>query len=143
MPDNLTCDLCGGTDFYKEQGYFYCRECQTQTQVIEEHAFEDQVEGMTIREPGKKIRKKKTDDKPENHLTSWECYNYILMGLVDELIELGANKELKTTVKVLWYKYLRELEVIQNDPLATPKLSAVNNRMLVNSFYLSIESAKC
>lgn len=44
-------------------------------------------------------------------ITSWEEYNYILVGLVDELIELGAKPELKLTTLQLWTAYLRLHEV--------------------------------
>lgn len=36
----LECEVCGGTDFHKESGHFYCNECQTQSQQVQEHVFE-------------------------------------------------------------------------------------------------------
>lgn len=117
------CDVCGGKNFHKEAGYYYCSECQTQSQNVREHMFND---------PGhatKTIKKKSKRDTKDDYLTSWECYNYILLGLVNELIALGARKELKRTVQVLWLKYLRKMEVISDDPDHVPKLQAVNFKM--------------
>lgn len=62
----------------------------------------------------------------DNQLTSWEEYNYILLGLVNELIELGAKDELKLTTLQLWATYLRVHEVAffsQREP-RIPKLNA-------------------
>lgn len=44
-------------------------------------------------------------------LTSWEIFNYILKGLVDEIMELGAKPEVKIVILQLWASYLRRLEV--------------------------------
>ena len=46
-----------------------------------------------------------------NEWTSWEYYNFILKGLVDELIGLGAQKTVKIVVLQLWATYLKKLEV--------------------------------
>lgn len=59
-------------------------------------------------------------------ITSWEEFNYILVGLVDQLIELGAKPELKLTALQLWTSYLRLHEVAffaKKDP-KLPKLGA-------------------
>lgn len=44
-------------------------------------------------------------------LTSWECYNYILRGFVEELLSFGAKEELKLMALQLWAGYLRSVEV--------------------------------
>ncbi|KAL1137999.1 hypothetical protein AAG570_009694, partial [Ranatra chinensis] len=46
-----------------------------------------------------------------NELTSWEVLNYILKGLVDELILLGASKDLKIIVLQIWASYLMKNEI--------------------------------
>lgn len=43
--------------------------------------------------------------------TTWELYNFVLIGLTNELIELGAPVEIKVTVLQLWARYLGKLEV--------------------------------
>ncbi|KAF5300235.1 hypothetical protein FQR65_LT09189 [Abscondita terminalis] len=126
---DITCNVCGGTDFHKESGFYYCNECQTQSQDIQERVFaiDEEEDGQLAAKvkSSKKIRRvKKTDER----LTSWECYNYILRGLVDELIELGADVKLKKTVQILWFLYLHKLEVT-NSANELPKLSAVNSKI--------------
>lgn len=44
-------------------------------------------------------------------LLSWECFNFILLGLTNEIIELGAKPSLKTIVLQLWVRYLQCVEV--------------------------------
>lgn len=44
-------------------------------------------------------------------LTSWECYNYILRGFVEELITFGAKEELKLMTLQVWAAYLRRMQV--------------------------------
>lgn len=60
----------------------------------------------------------------ETKLTSWEEYNYILLGLVNELIAVGANSDFKLTALQLWTEYLRRTEVafFSKDNHALPKL---------------------
>lgn len=50
--------------------------------------------------------------------TSWELYNYVLIGLTNELIEINSANELikidpgiKLTILQLWTFYLTNLEV--------------------------------
>lgn len=75
-----------------------------------EHNFADSVTAQTA----------------EFQLTTWEGYNYIMFGLVNELISLGAKKELKMTALQLWSAYLRANEVafFSRKKNTLPKLSA-------------------
>lgn len=120
---DVTCTLCGGKDFYVETGLYYCKECQTQSQEVREVVI-DAPEGPTVKT--KKIKQKK---KTDNLVTSWECYNHILLGLVNELIAIGAKRELKPVAKWLWFKYLEKCEVISRNNDGLPKLSAVYSKM--------------
>lgn len=43
--------------------------------------------------------------------TSWELYNLVLIGLINELMEIGADPNIKLTVLQLWTYYLTKLEV--------------------------------
>lgn len=129
-PADVTCDLCGGTDFYYDTGFYYCSECQRQTQDIQEHVFDqaEEFDPQTTRKSRKVVSKKsgEGEDKHTEKLTSWECYNYIIRGLVGELIDLGASENLCSTVEVLWFRYLKCLGVVGcgDEP---PKLPAVNS----------------
>ncbi|CAH0554355.1 unnamed protein product [Brassicogethes aeneus] len=123
MPD-VECDVCGGNDFYKESGHYFCKDCQTQTQEIQEHVFENEIEHVNIKST---TRVKKSVEKKENKITSWECYNIILYSLTNQLINLGADPKLKEIVKCLWMLYLEKLEVINRED-EMPKLPIINNR---------------
>lgn len=58
-------------------------------------------------------------------LTSWECYNYILRGFVEELLSFGAKEELKLMTLQVWAAYLRRMQVafFNRKQADLPKLS--------------------
>lgn len=60
----------------------------------------------------------------EVELTTWEEFNYILLGLVNELIVIGANNDFKLTTLQIWTEYLRRTEVafFSKNDYALPKL---------------------
>lgn len=130
MPE-IVCDHCGGTDFYKEVGFYYCSGCQIQSQDIQEYAHDIEYTRTTDAQGRKKGRKVHSDKTPkaDNKITSWECYNYILLGLTEELINLGANKEIKPIVRILWLRYLEKMEVFKRGENALPKLQGVNSEL--------------
>lgn len=109
---SATCPVCGGSDYYKECGFYFCSECQTQSQEFREHAHELYSTTRTstrVKNNNTNTEREKSDDS--NGWTSWEYYNFILKGLVDELIGLGAQKRVKIVVLQLWATYLKKLEV--------------------------------
>lgn len=57
-------------------------------------------------------------------MTSWEKYNYVLIGLTNELIQLGVTPDIKLTVAQLWATYLGKLEAAftSTQRVAIPKL---------------------
>jgi len=57
--------------------------------------------------------------------TSWELYNFVLIGLTNELIELGVSADIKITVLQLWARYLGKLEIafISKNKKLLPKLA--------------------
>lgn len=65
--------------------------------------------------------------------TTWEIYNFVLIGLTDELIELGASLDIKLTVLQLWAAYLSKLEVAFTsiNKKCLPKLSKRYRKKLV------------
>lgn len=127
------CLECGGSEFHKEAGYYYCSECQTQSQELREHVFavdlqaDKEIVAVATGEPksetARDVNKSVYQKGKGDARTSWEYYSYILLGLVKELIELGASEELQKVVKLLWFKYLEKLEV-----LGTPKLAAIHHK---------------
>lgn len=121
------CHECGGTDFRKEAGFYYCSECQSQSQELREHVLETYYHGDNeIVEDIKSDPVKECKQGRESH-TSWEYYSYILLGLTNELIELGAKEDLRKVVKLIWFKYLEKLEVIGGKK-HIPKLAAIYHK---------------
>lgn len=71
--------------------------------------------------------------------TSWELYNFVLIGLTNELIELGASADIKITVLQLWARYLGKLEIafISKNKKLAPKLARkYKKRLFPSLFYL-------
>ncbi|KAL5291965.1 hypothetical protein ACFFRR_011007 [Megaselia abdita] len=109
MDKDLKCHICDGNKFSLNEGFYYCDECGTQLkEVLDLNLEEDYVEDLSTF--NKKVIKK---DKTENkfNVTSWEVLNYILRGLVEELLGLGAKEELKETVLQLWAALLRAKKI--------------------------------
>lgn len=108
---NLICSVCNETEFHLKEGFYYCNECGTKSdkvfdiEIVDDEEFDGGITHTT------KI-KIKTDTKGEKpDLTSWECYNYILLGMVQELLDMGAKSELKAMVFQIWAAFLRNHEV--------------------------------
>ncbi|XP_014293494.1 TATA box-binding protein-associated factor RNA polymerase I subunit B, partial [Halyomorpha halys] len=120
MSQKPACIQCGGTDYVLESGFYFCSECQVQSQDIREEVYDDYWQGQRtgrISIPAPSSQEVGTQDsilKPsvatDKSLTSWEVFNVILKGLVDELTLLGAPKELKLIVLQLWATYLMKSE---------------------------------
>lgn len=123
------CHECGGTDFRKEAGFYYCGECQTQSQQLREHVLETDYYGDNeiIAVTDVKNETVQESKRGREIATSWEHYSYILLGLTKELIELGAKEDLKKAVKLIWFKYLEKLEVV-GCKKHTPKLAAIHQK---------------
>ncbi|XP_016845489.1 TATA box-binding protein-associated factor RNA polymerase I subunit B [Nasonia vitripennis] len=104
------CALCNGTNFYKEAGYYFCSTCQTQNDDIREEVLETRYD-LTTRLRKTKIRIDKSEKTDIIGWTSWELYNFVLIGITNELIEIGAHPDVKLTILQLWTYYLTKLEV--------------------------------
>ncbi|XP_015374841.1 PREDICTED: TATA box-binding protein-associated factor RNA polymerase I subunit B [Diuraphis noxia] len=108
------CFVCGCNDFTVIDGAFVCNECGIQSQSIrEEHINFHEDVNQNYEDPthlDHEITTGSQLEKPKK-LLSWECYNYILLGLTNELIELGAKPSLKIIVLQLWVQYLQCNEV--------------------------------
>ncbi|XP_011864842.1 PREDICTED: TATA box-binding protein-associated factor RNA polymerase I subunit B [Vollenhovia emeryi] len=109
----LKCAVCGCSEFYKTSGYFFCTTCQTQSQDMgEEMELELPIGNTTKLRKGRKIHRTKSDRADEElGWTSWELYNFVLIGLTNEIIQLGVSPDVKVTVLQLWARYLGKLEI--------------------------------
>ncbi|XP_043265740.1 TATA box-binding protein-associated factor RNA polymerase I subunit B [Colletes gigas] len=138
------CRICNGTDFYKEAGYFFCQTCQTQNEDIREEVFELHVDNST-RLRKTRIRKLRLDGSGEElGWTSWELYNFVLIGLTNELVELGVPSNIKLTVLQLWATYLGKLEIafISKKKKFVPKLARRYNKKDAEIIYGKVQLQK-
>ncbi|KAL6446677.1 hypothetical protein ACFW04_001264 [Cataglyphis niger] len=122
----LQCGVCGCTDFYIASGYSFCSTCQTQNQEAgKEVELELPMENNTRLRKTKIRRVKNAKTADEVGWTSWELYNFVLIGLTNELIELGLSADIKITVLQLWARYLGKLEIafISKNKKLIPKLA--------------------
>lgn len=124
MNSQPSCPICGGVDYFKDSGYYYCRECRTQSQDIREEVFDDWRGAEEHADPTSKKKSENTIYDEGKNWTTWEAYNWILKGMVDQIIELGAKPSLKVVILQLWATYLRKLEVafISRKYTVLPKL---------------------
>ncbi|XP_031774027.1 LOW QUALITY PROTEIN: TATA box-binding protein-associated factor RNA polymerase I subunit B [Apis florea] len=138
------CRICDSTDFYKEAGYFFCQTCQTQNEDIREEILELHIDNST-RLRKTKIRQLKSNKSGEElGWTSWELYNFVLIGLTNELIELGIPSEIKLTILQLWATYLGKIEVafISTKKKCLPKLARRYKRRDAEIIYGKVQSQK-
>ncbi|XP_058467577.1 TATA box-binding protein-associated factor RNA polymerase I subunit B [Malaya genurostris] len=102
------CDVCGQTEFTVEAGFYYCVECGTKSKHHGQELVDEDLANM--RSQGAALLKLKKYKKCKR-ITSWEQANYILLGLTEKLISLGAEERLKLAVLQLWTAYLRRMEI--------------------------------
>ncbi|XP_017111240.1 TATA box-binding protein-associated factor RNA polymerase I subunit B isoform X1 [Drosophila elegans] len=113
--ENMQCNVCGEQTFQERAGFYYCVECGTQKDHIRavdltaDENFNENPGGRyasrTIRQP------KETAKADDDEITSWEFYNYVLRGFVQELLNMGAKPELKLMTLQVWAAYMGRMEV--------------------------------
>ncbi|KAH8264131.1 hypothetical protein KR038_003308 [Drosophila bunnanda] len=127
--DHMQCDVCGEKTFQEREGFFYCIECGTQKQQIQAvdlNADEEFNETGAGKHTSRVIRRPKNLAKTEDtDITSWEFYNYVLRGFLQELLDMGAKPELKLMTLQVWAAYMSQMEVAfcRNDDFGLPKLN--------------------
>ncbi|XP_020283590.1 TATA box-binding protein-associated factor RNA polymerase I subunit B [Pseudomyrmex gracilis] len=122
----VKCENCGSAEFYKDSGFFFCASCQTQSQDVgQEVEFVYPTENVRLKKTRIRSVRSGNADAEAVGWTSWELYNFALIGLTNELIELGASANIKMTVLQLWARYLGKLEVafMSTKKKLVPKLS--------------------
>lgn len=123
---DVACTVCGSNEYINNGGFFYCLECNTKSQEFREEVYDTEERPLGEKLHSTKITKRSSVETADIcKWTTWEGYNIILIGLVNELIELGAPKEIKFTTLQLWAAYLRALEVAftSTTEAQVPKLS--------------------
>ncbi|CAG9794681.1 unnamed protein product [Diatraea saccharalis] len=107
------CSVCGGTDTKLVDGFYYCVECGTQDVNIRQTLIENKslADGtFTIRQKRKLTTKIQENNKLSGEWHKWHSYNFILVGLADELIAAGAKPSFKMKVLWLWTEYIKKFQ---------------------------------
>ncbi|XP_048486558.1 protein PFC0760c [Plutella xylostella] len=104
------CTVCGNKDLNLVDGFYYCSECGTQDMTIRETIIEgiELGDGKFQASTKKKINRKKPKLLMSKEWNKWHAYNFILSGLCDELIALGASPSLKSKVLWVWTRYIKK-----------------------------------
>lgn len=114
MNSHNSCEVCGNKDMALIDGFYYCVECGTQDTNVRETVVEKSIfaDGTTAYSTRKKILKI-SEDKVEmtGEWYKWHIYNFILCGLADELIELGAKPSFKMKLLWVWSNYIRKYQI--------------------------------
>ncbi|XP_038219641.1 uncharacterized protein LOC119837922 [Zerene cesonia] len=102
------CKVCGGADMNLVDGFYYCVECGTQDQNIQERIVESAAFiGLYTKNAKSKIQnvEEKLNLGPE--WCKWHAYNFIIAGLTDELIAAGAAPSVKQKILWIWTRYMK------------------------------------
>ncbi|XP_030381786.1 TATA box-binding protein-associated factor RNA polymerase I subunit B isoform X2 [Scaptodrosophila lebanonensis] len=125
--DNIVCAVCGEHRFKELEGFYYCIECGTQKEQLRavEVGAEDNNDTTVKNKHVSTRRLKSNPATEENEITSWEFYNYVLHGFLDELLNMGAKPDLKLMTLQIWAAYLGRMEVAfcKNNEMGLPKLN--------------------
>jgi Zinc-finger of RNA-polymerase I-specific TFIIB, Rrn7 len=129
----LPCTKCNYNVYELIDGYYYCTECHEQYAnkiVIETNEFEQTTEVRKSTITIKSTTGKERSEKNPYRRTSFEEYNFILYGLVNEILEIEDIPNFKLTVLQLWISYLKSMEVGFFDEMvaALPKFFAIHRR---------------
>ncbi|XP_050428220.1 TATA box-binding protein-associated factor RNA polymerase I subunit B isoform X2 [Adelges cooleyi] len=113
--ETVNCHVCDGTEYTLMNGAYVCNECGVQSTAMREEQVDFSGHLRTAlreelcREEDHELVNSTQIDKPKT-LLSWECFNLMLLGLTDEIIELGADPSLKIIVLQIWVRYLQVIE---------------------------------
>ncbi|XP_075986864.1 TATA box-binding protein-associated factor RNA polymerase I subunit B [Anticarsia gemmatalis] len=107
------CTVCGVVDTKLVDGYYYCVECGTQNTNVRETVIEDKAlaDGTFAQTNRKKIIQIKKDGiEMSGEWYRWHAYNFIISGLADELVALGAKPTFKVKLLWIWTKYIKKYQ---------------------------------
>ncbi|CAH0597615.1 unnamed protein product [Chrysodeixis includens] len=107
------CTVCEGTDLKLHDGFYYCVECGTQNTnvretVVEQKALGDGTFAIASRRKIVKLHDSKVQMSGEWY--KWHAFNFIIVGLADELVALGAKPTFKIKLLWIWTRYIKKYQ---------------------------------
>jgi len=114
MSQGDACDECGENMYYERGGFFFCQECNTQSQVmrqIEESTIHYDLSATQNRTQYEKVGKRLSEmEKTEIDYgvpwTTHDAFGLLLKVQSETMVKLGAPKVFPHIVKRLWERYL-------------------------------------
>ncbi|KPJ19345.1 hypothetical protein RR48_01979 [Papilio machaon] len=111
--NDIPCNVCGSTDLNLVDGFYYCVECGTQDvnvreTIVGESFFADGTKLLANVKKFSVMIKEGIQMSAEWY--KWHAYNFILYGLTEELIQLGAKQSVKTKVLWIWTRYMKKFQ---------------------------------
>ncbi|KAJ0170706.1 hypothetical protein K1T71_013478 [Dendrolimus kikuchii] len=113
MKSGNPCSVCGNTDLNLVDGFYYCIECGTQDATARETIVEYKSLGDgTFAQTFKKKIRQVQNDKVEmtGEWYKWHAFNFVLAGLADDLIKLGAKPSFKIKLLWVWTRYIKKYQ---------------------------------
>lgn len=101
------CPVCGCTDMKLKDGYYYCLECGTQDVNFRETLIEKTIYNDAVLLASKKKIHKTKKVEMSTEWYKWHAYNFMLCGLADEMLALGAQPEFKARLLWIWSRYIK------------------------------------
>ena len=147
---NVSCQVCGSTNFDEENGLYYCTVCNTKLEgmvtISHEQAPASQRAVINIGGPSVKVA------KTTGYVwSSYEGFNYVLVAQIRFLVkELGLPDDVRRVILALWANYLERVQVaFTKDEVKLPLFSRkrdlelfVKNSQTIESVHYTPRSRK-
>ncbi|KAF9823578.1 hypothetical protein SFRURICE_011884 [Spodoptera frugiperda] len=121
------CQVCGCTELKLIDGFYYCVECDTQNTNVRETVIDHKSlgDGTFALSTRKKVKIQDTKIEMSPEWYKWHAYNFIILGLADELVAAGANPSFKLKLLWIWTRYVKKYQ--NKDDLGLAKTSQEGN----------------
>lgn len=113
------CETCAENDFYESGGFFFCQECNTQSQALRVIENESQfditfLQKSVYQKVDQHVREMEKEEQDMGiPWTTHDAFGLLLQAQGKELVQLGAPLTLPALLAKLWERY-------QNRKLGTP-----------------------
>ncbi|VVC96018.1 unnamed protein product [Leptidea sinapis] len=110
------CNVCGCTDLKLLDGFYYCIECGTQDKNVQERVVEHLTQADGTITGLSTVRKIVTNEKEMgSEWNKWHGYNFVMAGLADELVGIGAKPSVKIKLLWIWIRYIKKFQLKQSE----------------------------
>ncbi|KAJ8709861.1 hypothetical protein PYW08_009865 [Mythimna loreyi] len=107
------CGECGGYALKLIDGYYYCVECNTQNTNVRETELERKTLGdgtFAVATRRKIVETQDSKIQMSGEWYKWHAYNFVILGLADELVAAGAKPTFKLKLLWIWTRYIKKYQ---------------------------------